>query len=118
MSLVELHEQHKEILLLALLGSLDAKQQIIRKERWILTKEEYINAGEKIIKGVKWSQPNKNLFTWLKDQLHHSKGMNTDLKDIAIFICDHAQFGPVNYKRFLRDLESGSSTFKDLFDEE
>ena len=101
---IHLIKEHKEVLLEALIQSMEIKEKKLQNVETIdKMKAMYCDAAEKLLQPVECGRINHNLFTWLIDQIKHSGRLYTnELGQYAITICQAANED--RYKQFINPL--------------
>jgi hypothetical protein len=100
---INLEKRHQEILIEALLLSLDDKEESVLKDPHKIeaARGQYIDAAEKFMKPVKCGMKSKNIFTWTADQINHSPHIkHMEIAQHALIIC--AAAANDRYEDFIR----------------
>lgn len=88
---IHLKPRHTELILSALLQSLEIKAQHLKPETIKETQAQYEGAAEKLMLPVTCGRSNNNIFTWVADQIRHTPGLrDRELGMRVIQICDVA----------------------------
>jgi hypothetical protein len=86
---IHLRSDHAELILHALLKSLEIKSQTLKKDSILETQAQYEGAAEKLLEPVTCGRHNNNIFTWLADQIRHTPGLrDQELGRRVLDICD------------------------------
>jgi hypothetical protein len=88
---IHLQSRHVELILNALLKSLEIKSHNLKPETMEQTQQQYEGAAEKLLMPVTCGRHNNNIFTWLADQIRHTPGLrDQELGMRVLQICDVA----------------------------
>ena len=86
---IHLKPRHTELILQALLKSLEIKSQNLKADTMVKTQEQYEGAAEKLLEPVVCGRHTNNIFTWLADQIRHTPGLrDQELGMRVLQICD------------------------------
>jgi hypothetical protein len=86
---IHLKPRHVELILNALLRSLEIKSHNLKPETMVQTQQQYEGAAEKLMLPVTCGRTTNNIFTWLADQIRHTPGLrDQELGMRVLQICD------------------------------
>lgn len=86
---IHLKPRHAELVLKALLRSLEIKSETLKPETIVETQHQYEGAAEKLLEPVVCGRHNNNIFTWLADQIRHTPRLrDQELGRRVLDICD------------------------------
>lgn len=86
---IHLKTRHTELILQALLKSLEIKSENLKPETLAKTQQQYEDAAEKLMFTVVCGRTTNNIFTWIADQIRHTPGLrDQELGLHVLTICD------------------------------